>query len=146
MTQIRGTELDGTPKRIGSHDGALDVYPAAKLAGERGEDSTTGADYKSVAGEWATTGVIAAGAGGTVYGGPCILHGVWVEVTIGTAAPTITDGGTTRRTLPIALPIGYHQLGDIIFETDCVVVAGASATGSLRFDWRPLDPRVTWPY
>jgi len=116
------------------------------LGGERQEDSTTGADHLAVSGEYATTGVIAAGTGGTIYNGPCILHGVWVEVTIGTAAPTITDGAVTRRTLPIALPIGYHVLGDIIMETDAVCVAGASATGSLRFDYRPLDTSVIWAY
>lgn len=128
------------------NEGDQYVEIASRLAGERNEDSTTGTDYTSVSGEWAISSAIAAGTGATVYNGPAVLGGIWVETTIGTAAPTLTDGGTTRLSVPIAIPIGMHDMLGVIFATNLVVAAGASATGSIRVLYRPLDTGVTWAY
>lgn len=122
------------------------ITTPARLGGERQSGSVTGADHQAVAGEWATTAVIAAGTGGPIFAGPCIIKGIWVEVAIGTAAPSLVDGASTRRSLPVGLGIGYHHLGEIIMATNAVCAPGASATGSFRVDYRPLDNRVTWAY
>lgn len=141
MTQNRGP-------RTFSDDGAAYAYVASKGAGERQEDATNGADHMAVAGEWAISAAIdlSANPSTIVYDGPAILGGIWVEVTIGTAAITIDDDTTARMTVPVAIPIGMHDLKGIIFETSLVINPADGSTGTIRVLYRPLDSGVTWAY
>lgn len=119
-----------------------------RQAGERAEDSTTGADHQATAQESAISAAIdlSVDTNTTVYNAPAILLGIWVEVTIGTAAPVIEDNAVVRMTLPLALPIGFHALPGIIFETSLVVNPTATGTGKIRLCYRPLPATVTWAY
>lgn len=124
------------------------VTLGTRLAHERNPDSTTGTGYASIAEEGAMSAAIdlSNNASTVVYNGPALLLGIWVEVTIGTAAATIDDDTTDRVGVPVALPIGYHDLGGVIFETNLTVNPADSTTGTIRVKYRPLDPNVTWAY
>lgn len=115
------------------------------LSGERLRTSSTGADHMAVSGEWAISDAIdlSGNDSTTIYNGPCVLGGVWVETTIGTAAVTLDDNVTARATLPVALPIGMHAF-EVIFGTSLIVNPADTSTGIIRVKWRPLDPAVTW--
>ena len=96
-----------------AHDGALDVYPAARSAGERQEDSTTGADYLSVAGEWNIT-VFNPRAAAT-----------------GSSKGTVGSAGTTEISIGGGVPL---LLGGITFEDDAadgdLLLRDANAVGA----------------
>jgi len=126
----------------------VQMYVASRAAGERQVSSTTGADHQAVSGEWAISDPVDLSGNGstTIYAGPALLGGVWVEVTIGTAAATLDDDTDDRVGLPVALPIGFHALPGVIFETSLVVNPADTSTGTIRILYRPLDTAVTWAY
>ncbi len=132
----------------GGTDTYLAVGQETKTSGERNEESTTGADYVCIAEEGAMSSEIdlSGNSSTTVWPGPALLLGIWVETTIATEAVTIDDNTTARLTVPIALPIGYHNLGGVIFESNLTVNPGDGSTGKIRLKYRPLDPSVTWAY
>jgi hypothetical protein len=127
---------------------AVRVYDATRRAGERQVGSTAGSDHIAIAGEWAISDAIdlSDNASTTVYDGPALLGGIWVEVTLGTAAATIDDNATARMTVPLAIPIGMHNTLGIIFETSLVVNPADTTTGTIRVLYRPLDPLASWAY
>lgn len=111
-------------------------------------DSATGTDHFPVSYESAISGAIdlSDNASTTVYNGPCLLTGIWVEVTIATAAITIDDNATARMTVPAAITIGEHPLPGIIFESSLIVNPADTSTGTIRVMYRPLPAHVTWAY
>jgi hypothetical protein len=131
-----------------THSGSLDVWKMSIDAGERNEDSTTGTDYQATSEECASSDAIdlSNNASTTVWPGPALLLGIWVEATIGTASITIDDNATSRLAVPVAIPIGVHRLPGVIFETSLVVNPQDSSTGQIRLLYKPLDASVTWAY
>lgn len=117
-----------------------------RIAGENNEDSTNGTDYLTAIPHCHTSDAIdlSNNASTTVWDGPCIVTGIWVEVTIGTAAATLDNGSTAKLTVPIALPIGEHPIPGLIFDTSLVVNPADTSTGTIRVFFHPLDPRVSW--
>ena len=126
--------------------GAAWVYDAYARAGERIEDSTTGTDYSSTSMECGQSAEIdlSGNTSTTVYNGPAILCGYTLSVTVGTAAVTIDDNVTAKKTLPVSWPIGYYGPMGSIFETSLVVNPADTSTGTLQIEYRPLDADTTW--
>lgn len=125
---------------------ALHTYSAYRGAGERIEDSTTGTDYLSTSPECAMSAEIdlSGNTSTTVYNGPAILCGYALTVTIGTAAVTIDDNTTAKKTLPVSWPVGDYGPMGLIFETSLVVNPADTSTGTLQLYYRPLDADNTW--
>lgn len=122
------------------------VTQGTATAGERIEDSTTGTDYLSTSPECAMSAEIdlSGNTSTTVYNGPAILCGYALTVTIGTAAATIDDNTTAKKTLPVSWPVGDYGPMGLIFETSLVVNPADTSTGTLQLYYRPLDADNTW--
>lgn len=100
----------------------------------------TGADATiGVHGEWLYAVVNVADNSTTVYDGPAILHGVYVNTALSAHALPIKDGSTTVVTLPASAGAGtlYHPF-DIQFATSLIVDPDDSATGNVTVAYRPL--------
>ena len=125
---------------------AVPTYKTHADAGERIEDSTTGTDYSSTSMECGQSAEIdlSGNTSTTVYNGPAILCGYTLSVTVGTAAVTIDDNVTAKKTLPVSWPIGYYGPMGSIFETSLVVNPADTSTGTLQIEYRPLDADTTW--
>lgn len=143
--QTQDTVLGSTQAK--STNGDLHSYDATARAGERSQQSSNGVDHTAVSEEFKLSDAIdlSGNTSTTVYPGKCLCGGVWVEVTIGTAAATLDDDTTTRATLPVALPIGGTPgFKPTIFNTSLIVNPADSSTGTIRVWYRPLDNAVTW--
>jgi len=117
-----------------------------RIAGERQEDSGNGTDYLTSMRHSAVSDAIdlSGNASTLVWDGPCIVNGIWVETTIASAAVTLDNDTETKLTLPIAIPIGPHDVPGLIFDTSLVVNPADASTGVIRVFFHPLDSRVTW--
>lgn len=127
---------------------AMHVWVKSKHAGERDENATNGTDHQAVSEECASSAAIdlSNNASTTVWPGPALLTGIWVEATIGAASITIDDNATSRLAVPVAIPIGIHRIPGLIFETNLIVNPQDASTGQIRLLFRPLPTSVTWAY
>ena len=77
----------------------------------------------------------------TVYTGPVMLYGIYVNTVLSTHVLPIQDGTTAVITLPIDLAAGTN-LGfpGIRFETSLVVDPDNAATGNITVIYRKVNP------
>lgn len=75
----------------------------------------------------------------TVYNGPAILLGAYVNTTLSAHVLPITDAATTVCSLPSAAAAGsVYSFPGIRFETSLIVNPDDAATGSVTIAYRPL--------
>ena len=75
----------------------------------------------------------------TVYNGPALLMGVYVNTVLSAHTCPITDASTTVITLPASWAAGSMQtFPGIRFETSLIVDANDSGTGNITIAYRPL--------
>lgn len=75
----------------------------------------------------------------TVYNGPAILAGIYVNTALSAHALPVKDSTTTVVTLPASAGAGaMYTFPGIRFETSLVVDPDDSATGSVTVVYRPL--------
>lgn len=75
----------------------------------------------------------------TVYNGPAVLAGVYVNTGLSAHALPIADGSTTVVTIPASASAGaMYTFPGIKFATSLVVDPNDSATGSVTVVYRPL--------
>ena len=126
-------------------DDAAHSYDATARAGERQASSTTGLDHMTVSGEWAATAIDTATDSTTVYDGPCLCAGVYVNTVLSAHTVVLKDSATSKVTLPVSLAAGTMlNFPPFICETSLVLDPDNSSTGNVTVFWRPLDPAVTW--
>jgi hypothetical protein len=103
------------------------------------DDGTANAATLGVHGEWLYKVVDVGDNTTTVYAGPAILHGVYVNTTLSAHAVPIEDNTTTVVTIPAGATAGsiYHPF-DIVFATSLIVNPNDSGTGSITVAYRPL--------
>lgn len=136
------------PTKVGysGNDTYLAVGLETKIAGERNEDESTGKDYTSTAAEWEATVVDLANDSTTVYTGPCLCGGVWVNGAnlTGSAVHLLKDNTTNK--LSFSNVNANTNLGFPAFrcQTSLVVDPVNDATGTITVFWRPMDPTNTW--
>ena len=102
-------------------------------------DGTTNDATLGVHGEWLYSVVDVSANTTTVYDGPAILHGIYVNTALSAHALPIEDASTTVVTIPASATAGsiYHPF-DIKFATSLIVNPNDSATGSITVAYRPL--------
>lgn len=103
-----------------------------------GDGTSREATY-AVHGEWLYAVVDVANNTTTVYDGPAILHGVYVNTGLSAHALPITDAAVTVVTIPASAAAGaiYHPF-DLRFETSLIVDPNDAATGSITVAYRPI--------
>lgn len=75
----------------------------------------------------------------TVYSGPCLLFGVYVNEDLSAHALPIKDNSTTVVTLPASWGAGnFAHFPGIRFETSLVVDPDDSGDGSIVVAYRPI--------
>lgn len=76
----------------------------------------------------------------TIYNGPCILFGIYVNAAISNHSTVIKDGTTAVLTLPNSAALGaMYTFPGIRFETSLVCDPDdATTTGDLTFAYRPI--------
>ena len=76
----------------------------------------------------------------TIYNGPCILFGIYVNVAISAHTTVIKDGTTAVLSLPASAAVGsMYTFPGIKFDTSLVCDPDdATTTGDLTFAYRPL--------
>lgn len=143
-TVINGISATGNPEAINSTSGSLHAF-GEKLAGERTEDSTTGADYLNAAQETKCSVVDVADNSTTVYNAPARLYKIYVNTALSAHALPIVDGSTTKFTLITSLQAGQSvDFPGARFDTTLVVDPNDAATGNITVCWAPLDTGVTY--
>lgn len=145
---IHGQNTTGDQVPIKSDSsGNASVSQGTVEAGERNEDSTTGTDYKSVAGEWAIKTVAYNGdlTARTIFAGPCLIAGIQVTTAMSAHASQIESGGASVYPIAASTAAGMYPFpGPAIFEVDCVWDPGSLSAGVINFWYRPLDANNTW--
>lgn len=78
----------------------------------------------------------------TVFTGPCIVYGVYVNTVLSAHACPIQDGTTAVITLPASLAAGTNLTfpGGIRFNTSLVVDPNDAATGNITITYRRVNP------
>jgi len=77
----------------------------------------------------------------TVYTGPCMLYGVYVNTALSAHALPIQDGATTVVSLAASSAIGVNpQFPGVKFNTSLIVNPNDSGTGSVTIAYRPVNP------
>ena len=77
----------------------------------------------------------------TVYTGPSMLHGVYINTALTAQVLPIKDGTTTVITIPASAAAGMHfPIPGIRFETSLIVDPDNAATGSVTVAFRPVNP------
>jgi len=77
----------------------------------------------------------------TVYTGPCVLYGIYVNTILSTHICPIEDGTTAIITLPVDLAAGTNlTFSGIRFETSLVVDPDDAATGNITVIYRKVNP------
>ena len=77
----------------------------------------------------------------TVYTGPCMLYGIYVNTVLSTHVLPIKDGAVTVVSLPVDLAAGTSILyPGIRFETSLIVDPDNAATGDIVVAYRPVNP------
>ena len=75
----------------------------------------------------------------TVYSGPCILYGVYVNTALSAHALPIADNTTTVVSIAASAAAGTNiTFPGIRFETSLIVDPNDAATGSVTVAYRPL--------
>lgn len=75
----------------------------------------------------------------TVYSGPAILLGVYVNTVLSAHTVVIQDNATAKITLPATLAAGTNlAFPGVRFETSLVVNPDDSSTGNITIFYRPL--------
>lgn len=76
----------------------------------------------------------------TIYNGPCILYGIYVNVAISAHVTSIDDGSTAVLKLPASAAVGaMYTFPGIRFETSLICNPDdATTTGDLTFVYKPL--------
>ena len=75
----------------------------------------------------------------TVYNGPAILFGVYVNTALSAHALPIEDGATTIVTIPASAAAGaMYTFPGIRFETSLIVNPNDAATGGIVVAYRPV--------
>lgn len=75
----------------------------------------------------------------TVYNGPALLFGVYVNTVLSAHTCPITDGATTVITLPASWAAGSMQtFPGIRFETTLIVNPNDAGTGNITVAYRPI--------
>jgi hypothetical protein len=76
----------------------------------------------------------------TVYTGPCILYGIYVNTVLSAHALPVQDGSTTVVSLAASTAVGTSILyPGIRFNTSLVVNPDDAATGSVTVAYRPVN-------
>ena len=77
----------------------------------------------------------------TVFTGPCILYGVYVNTVLSAHALPIQDVSTTVVSIVASAAVGTSILyPGIRFNTSLIVNPDDSATGSVTVAWRRVEP------
>jgi hypothetical protein len=77
----------------------------------------------------------------TVYTGPCMLYGVYVNTVLSAQVLPIKDGATIVVTLPASAAAGSHfPIPGIKFSTSLIVDPDNAATGDIVVAYRPVNP------
>ena len=77
----------------------------------------------------------------TVYTGPCMLYGIYVNTILSAQACPVTDGATTVVSLAASAAVGTSILyPGIKFNTSLIVDPDDAATGSIVVAYRPVNP------
>ena len=77
----------------------------------------------------------------TVYTGPCVLYGIYVNTILSTHVCPIEDGTDAVISLIVDLPAGTNlQFPGIRFETSLVVDPDNAATGNITVMYRKVNP------
>ncbi len=77
----------------------------------------------------------------TVYTGPVMLHGVYINTVLSNHVLPIKDGATTVITIPALAAAGTHfPIPGIRFETSLIVDPDNAATGDITVAFRPVNP------
>jgi len=77
----------------------------------------------------------------TVFSGPCMIYGVYINTVLSTHVLPIKDGATTVITLPVDAAAGTHfPLPGIRFETSLIVDPHDDATGNVTVAYRKVNP------
>jgi hypothetical protein len=76
----------------------------------------------------------------TIYNGPCILTGIYVNAAISAHVTVIKDGTTAVLSLPASAAVGaMYTFPGIRFDTSLICDPDdATTTGNLTFAYRPL--------
>jgi len=76
----------------------------------------------------------------TIYNGPCILFGIYVNVAISAHVTVIKDGTTAVLSLPVSAAVGaMYNFPGIRFETSLICDPdNSTTTGDLTFAYRPI--------
>lgn len=77
----------------------------------------------------------------TVYTGPCILYGVYVNTGLSAHVLPLLDGTTTVVSVAASAVAGTnHTFPGIRFNTSLIVDPNDAATGSVTVVYRPVNP------
>ena len=77
----------------------------------------------------------------TVYTGPVMVYGVYINTVLSAQVLLLKDGATTVITIPASAAAGTHfPLPGIRFETSLIVDPDDSATGNITVAFRPVNP------
>ena len=77
----------------------------------------------------------------TVYTGPCMLYGIYVNTILSAHALPIQDGSTTVVSLVASAAVGTSiQYPGIKFSTSLIVNPDDAATGDVVVAYRPVNP------
>jgi len=75
----------------------------------------------------------------TVYNGPAILFGIYVNTGLSAHALPVTDAATTVITVPASAAAGaMYTFPGIRFETSLIVNPNDAATGNITVAYRPI--------
>lgn len=70
-----------------------------------------------------------------VCAGPALLVAIHVDVALNGYTVAITDGGVTRKTLPINTAVGDIPMNYLEFYSDITVVPTAAVTGTISVSY-----------
>ena len=77
----------------------------------------------------------------TVFTGPCILYGIFVNTVLSAHTCLIADGSTTVITLAASTAANSNfDFQGIRFETSLVVDPNDAGTGGITVFYRPVNP------
>jgi hypothetical protein len=151
--RLAGTTLNNgietLQRAVVGSDGSQWTIEQGVIAGERQQQSTTGADHLAVASEWATKLMAWNGslAARTIYDGPCLVAGFEVFAAMSAHASDFEDNGVSRYPIPASRGVGTYTFpGPIIFEFNAIWDPGSLTGGQILVFYRPLAPNVKWAY
>lgn len=143
----RAYEADTDETYIATPSGWVQKQASYKKgAGERQEDSTTGADHVATAEEWEATVIdLTTNGTQTIYDGPAICAGVNIPAALSAHTVALQDDAATKVTLPASMAAGPYNFRPWKAYTSLKITPNDSSTGNITVFWRPLDTRVEDP-